>query len=81
LRFAAAEFWKDKQLVSHVLQYKMQLTLQHTATHCNTLQHTATHCNTPQQSQALRFAAAEFWEDKQVVMAAIANDASAISLS
>ena len=26
------------------------LTLQHTATHCNTLQHTATHCNTLQHT-------------------------------
>jgi len=25
---------------------ELQVTLQHTATHCNTLQHTATHCNT-----------------------------------
>jgi len=28
-------------------------TLQHTATHCNTLQHTATHCNTLQHSATL----------------------------
>ena len=27
-----------------------QVTLQHTATHCNTLQHTATHCNTLQHT-------------------------------
>jgi len=30
-------------------------TLQHTATHCNTLQHTATHCNTLQQTGAGRW--------------------------
>jgi len=28
------------------------ITLQHTATHCNTLQHTATHCNTRQLHHA-----------------------------
>jgi len=30
--------------------YKKQVTLPHTATHCNTLQHTATHCNTLQHT-------------------------------
>jgi len=35
----------------HLLSCKTSvLTLQHTATHCNTLQHTATHCNTLQHT-------------------------------
>ena len=32
-----------------VLQHTI-ITLQHTATHCNTLQHTAAHCNTLQHT-------------------------------
>jgi len=34
------------------------MSLQHTATHCNTLQHTATHCNT-----AIDIAEIELFED------------------
>ena len=36
------------------LQRPLGLTLQHTATHCNTLQHTATHCNTLQHTATQR---------------------------
>jgi len=36
--------------ITPVQCYAMYVTLQHTATHCNTLQHTATHCNTLQRN-------------------------------
>ena len=36
----------------HIYRYSVLIyvTLQHTATHCNTLRHTATHCNTLQHT-------------------------------
>jgi len=46
LQHAAARVTAVTWYVCRVWRMSRTVSLQHTATHCNTLQHTATHCNT-----------------------------------